>query len=83
MKKKHFIIILGQSGIIVLMAIYSFLQTKKVQVAERDALYQKEMAMAAQEEAQNQRKLADRAMEEAQRQNLRAAQALEKLASRK
>lgn len=79
MKTKHLIIIIGQSVMIILLAVYSFVQTVKAQAAERDALHQKEMAIAAQEEAKMQRIIADKNMEEAQRQNLRATVALEKL----
>lgn len=68
MKKRHVFIIIGQSIVIVLFAVYAFVQQAAAQRAERDALAAQETAQQAQKEAEMQKKIAEQNAMEAMRQ---------------
>ena len=84
MKKKHHIIIIGQSVAIALLVVYSFVQQtlakeaeQKAMAAQQEAIMQREATEVARMEAEVQRLAAEAARVEADHQRMAAVAAME------
>ena len=82
MKRKHLIIIIAQSVVIILLVVYAFVQQSIAKAAQREAETQKEMALANRAEAEMQKLLAEKYAERAMRAEKEAIEANQRLSKK-